>query len=217
MEQKDLQELASQLSHPKGESGIEVADMMNASNIGMTLHAIGSLELSGQEKVLELGHGNAAHVKHLLDPYPAAHYTGLELSELMHEEAKRINAEYIRKGQASFHLYDGKQLPFPEGSFDRIFTVNTIYFWQEPARLLESLYKALKPKGNLCITFAQERFMKQLPFTTYGFKLYSTEKLETLVADSPFTVVKTESQTEQVRSKTGELMEREFTTATLCK
>lgn len=217
MEQKDLQELASQLSHPKGENGIEVADMMNASNIGMTLHAIGSLELSGQEKVLELGHGNAAHAKHILDPYPTVLYTGLELSELMHEEAKRINAEYIQKGQASFHIYDGKQLPFPEGSFDRIFTVNTIYFWQEPKQLLESLYKVLTPGGKLCVTFAQESFMKQLPFTTYGFELYSTEKLEKLVADSPLTLVKTESQTEEVRSKTGDLMEREFTTATLCK
>jgi ubiquinone/menaquinone biosynthesis C-methylase UbiE len=217
MEQNDLQELASQLSHPKGEKGIQVADMMHATNIGMTLHAISSLELSGHEAVLELGHGNGAHLMHILKDRPAVHYDGLEMSELMHEEAKKINAGFIEEQKASFHVYDGKLIPFPDNHFDRIFTVNTIYFWSDPPALLAELYRVLKTGGRLCITFAQESFMKQLPFTTYGFELYSTDKLEKLVSDSPFHILKTESQTEQVMSKMGELMDREFTTVTLQK
>lgn len=217
MEQKDLQELASQLSHPKGEKGMEIADMMNATNIGMTLHAIASLELSGNEKVLELGHGNAGHVKYVLEPHSAVRYDGLELSELMHAEAKKINHGFIETRQASFHLYDGGKIPFPDHHFDRIFTVNTIYFWADPPALLAGLYRVLKTDGRLCITFAQESFMKQLPFTAYGFELYSTGKLEKLIAKSAFRIQKIESQTEQVRSKLGDMVDREFTTVTLCK
>lgn len=217
MEQKDLQELASQLSHPKGEKGIGIAEMMNATNIGMTLHAIAGLELSGNEKVLELGHGNAAHVRYVLDPHPAVHYDGLELSELMHAEAKKINSHFSDAQHASFHLYDGVKIPFPDNHFDRIFTVNTIYFWPDPPALLAELYRVLHSAGRLCITFAQESFMKQLPFTAYGFELYSTAKLEKLIAKSAFKIQKTESQTEQVRSKLGDLVDREFTTVTLCK
>lgn len=217
MEQNDLQELASQLSHPKGEKGIEIAEMMHATNIGMTLHAIASLELSGDEKVLELGHGNAAHIKHVIEGYSAVHYDGLELSELMHEEAKKFNAGFIKAAQASFHLYDGLQIPFPDNHFDRIFTVNTIYFWPDPLALLAELYRVLSADGRLCLTFAQESFMKQLPFTGYGFELYNTGKLEKLVASSSFRILETESQTEQVRSKTGDVMDREFTTVTLQK
>lgn len=217
MEQNDLQELASQLSHPKGEKGIQIADMMHATNIGMTLHAIGSLELSSNEKVLELGHGNAGHLAHILNDRPAVHYDGLEMSELMHEEAKKINATFVEKQQASFHVYDGEVIPFPDNSFDRIFTVNTIYFWSDPPALLAELYRVLKTGGRLCITFAQESFMKQLPFTTYGFELYTIDKLEKLMSNSLFNILKTESQTGQVMSKTGELMEREFTTVTLQK
>lgn len=217
MEQKDLQELASQLGHPKGEKGIEIADMMNATNIGMTLHTIGSLELSGSENVLELGHGNAAHVTHVLGPHPSVHYDGLELSELMHAEAKKINHQFTEAQRASFHLYDGTRIPFPENHFDRIFTVNTIYFWSDPPALLAELYSVLSADGRLCITFAQESFMKQLPFTAYGFELYNTGKLEELLAKSAFRIQKMESQTEQVRSKLGDLVDREFTTVTLCK
>lgn len=217
MEQKDLEELASQLGHPKGEKGIEIADMMNATNIGMTRHAIASLELSGHEAVLELGHGNAAHVRQVLDPHPAVHYDGLELSELMHAEAKKINRDFIKAQQAAFHLYDGRRIPFSDGHFDRIFTVNTIYFWSDPPALLAEFYRVLKADGKLCITFAQESFMKTLPFTAYGFELYSTDKLEKLLAKSAFRIQKTESQMEQVRSKMGDLVDREFTTVTLCK
>lgn len=217
MEQNYLQELASQLGHPKGEKGIEIADMMNATNIGMTRHAIASLELSGGEQVLELGHGNAAHVKHVLEPHSGVHYDGLELAELMHAEAKKINQDFIGQQRASFHLYDGGHIPFPDNHFDGIFTVNTIYFWTDPPALLAELYRVLKADGRLCITFAQESFMKQLPFTAYGFNLYTTEKLEKLLATSAFKIRKTESQTEQVRSKLGDLVDREFTTVTLCK
>lgn len=217
MEQEGLQELASQLGHPRGEKGIEIADMMNATNIGMTQHAIGSLELLGQEKILELGHGNCAHLSYILDNRPGLHYDGLEMSELMHEEAKKLNQEYIGKDQALFHLYDGQVNPFPDQYFDRIFTVNTIYFWANPQALLAELYRVLKADGRLCITFAQESFMKQLPFTAYGFELYSTDKLEKLIAKSAFKIQKLESQTEQVRSKLGDLVDREFTTVTLCK
>jgi len=217
MEQKDLQDLASQLSHPKGDKGIEIADMMNATNIGMTLHAIESLELSGHETVLELGHGNAAHVRHLLDPHPGVHYDGLELSELMHAEAKRINHHFTEAQQAAFHLYDGRRIPFPDNHFDRLFTVNTLYFWADPPALLAELHRVLKTGGRLCITFAQERFMKTLPFTAYGFELYSTDKLEKLLAGSAFKIRKMESRMEQVKSKLGDLVDREFTTVTLCK
>lgn len=217
MEQKDLQELASQLGHPKGEKGVEIADMMNATNIGMTRHAISSLQLSGHENVLELGHGNAAHVRHVLDPHPAVHYDGLELSELMYAEAKTINRESIEAQRASFHLYDGRHIPFSDEYFDRIFTVNTIYFWPDPLALLAELHRVLKADGKLCITFAQESFMKTLPFTAYGFELYSTDKLEKLLAQSAFRIQNTKSKTEQVKNKTGDLVDREFTTVTLQK
>jgi len=217
MEKEELQAIASQLKHPTGEKGIEMANMMNETNINMTRHSIQNLNISKENKILELGHGNAGHVEFLLEQAENLKYYGLEMSELMFQEARQINRNFVSQKQALFSLYDGNKIPFEDESFDKIFTVNTIYFWQEPEKLLLEIYRVLRPNGNFCLTFAEEDFMKKLPFTQFEFELYSTEKAQQLIKRTPFKIVYTETQTEKVKSKTGELVDRAFTTLVLEK
>ena len=217
MKQQELQAIASQLKNPTGEKGIEMANMMNETNINMTRHSIQNLNISKENKILELGHGNARHVEFLLEQAENLKYYGLEMSELMFQEARQINRNFVSQKQALFSLYDGNKIPFEEDSFDKIFTVNTIYFWQEPEKLLLEIYRVLRPNGNFCLTFAEEDFMKKLPFTQFEFELYSTEKAQQLIKKTPFKIVYTETQTEKVKSKTGELVDRAFTTLVLEK
>lgn len=214
---EELKELASQLGMPSGAKGLEVAQLMNKSNINMTLHAIARLLVSEGNKILELGHGNCKHLKYLLELTTLATYHGLEVSELMHQEAQRINQYYIERKQAYFQLYDGLNLPFSNNYFDRIFTVNTIYFWQNPAYLINELYRVTKPEGILNITFVQKKSMGQLPFVQFGFNLYTSQDILSLARNSTYIVNSVETQQEQVMSKSGEWIEREYTTITLFK
>jgi len=171
MKQEELQAIASQLKNPSGEKGIEMGNMMNETNINMTRHSIQNLNISKENKILELGHGNAGHVEFLFEQVEKLKYYGLEMSELMFQEARQINRNFVSQKQAFFSLYDGNIIPFEEESFDKIFTVNTIYFWQEPEKLLLEIYRVLKSNGNFCLTFAEEDFMKKLPFTQFEFEL----------------------------------------------
>lgn len=215
MTQEELQQLAGQLRQPSGSYGISVSEMMHESNIGMTRHAISRLHLSAHERVLELGHGNGAHIPYIMEQAEDLLYSGLELSELMHAEAQRINHSLLQR--AAFSLYDGTRFPFPENFFDKAFTVNTVYFWKQPLDTLNECYRVLKPGGRCCITFGEASFMQQLPFTQFGFTLYSSDSLSALVADTAFTLADRESQTELIKSKTGESVERTFTTLSLRK
>ncbi|WP_428230258.1 class I SAM-dependent methyltransferase [Flavobacterium sp.] len=217
MKQEELQAIASQLKHPTGEKGIEMGNMMNATNINMTRHSVQNLHIASGDIILELGHGNAGHVAFIFEQAENIKYYGLEMSELMFQEARQINRNYVSQKQAFFSLYDGNIIPFEDHLFNKVFTVNTIYFWQEPEKLLSEIYRVLQPKGILCITFAEESFMKQLPFTQFEFELYSTEKAEKLIEKSPFKIINKETLTEKVKSKTGELVDRAFTTLVLEK
>ncbi len=213
----ELKELARQLRQPNGSKGVEIAEMMNETNIKMTIHSIDQLNIRDNDCILELGHGNCKHLPYILKQKNNMTYYGLEISELMNKEAKRINHQSVDSKQAFFHLYDGLHIPFDDNYFDRIFTVNTIYFWADPNSLLSELYRVLKLNGTLNITFAQHEFMEQLPFTQYGFTLYNTEKIKQLIGMTPFSIVGWDTQTETVKSKTGDLVNRNFTTIKLKK
>ncbi len=217
MKQEELQAIASQLKHPTGEKGIEMGNMMNETNINMTRHSIQNLQIDSGNKILELGHGNAGHVEFIFEQAENIKYYGLEMSELMFQEARQINRNYVSQKQAFFSIYDGNTIPFEDDSFNKVFTVNTIYFWQEPEKLLSEIYRILQSKGILCITFAEESFMKQLPFTQFEFELYSTDKAEKLIEKTSFKIINKETLTEKVKSKTGELVDRAFTTLVLEK
>jgi SAM-dependent methyltransferase len=215
MEKEQLEALASQLSHPNGEKGSEIAQMMNEPNIGMSKNAIINLELTSGDAVLELGHGNAGHLEFLFSQAGSIHYTGLEISVLMNEEALQMNHDFAASGQASFVLYDGGQLPFESGTFDKLFTVNTLYFWKDPAAILAELSRVLKPNAVFSLTFAHRSFMETLPFTPFGFTLYNPDEVMKLIEKSSFRLTREDAQTEVVKTKTGDAVERPFSTFVL--
>jgi SAM-dependent methyltransferase len=214
MTEQELKILAQQLSNPEGETGKDVAKMMNETNISMTKETIKALYLADSEKVLELGHGNAGHLSYLLDFAENINYTGLEISETMKSEAESINQKYL--SQAKFQLYDGLKIPFENKNFDKIMTVNTIYFWENPVDFLNEIYRVLKDNGSFVLTFAKKDFMKTLPFTS-DFKLYNDEDIEYLISQTNFKRMIGSDKEEFITSKTGEQVKREYKVLTIKK
>lgn len=216
MEKDELKILAQHLAHPQGEKGIEIGEMMNATNISMTLESVKTLGLEDDENILEIGHGNAGHLKNILGRAQNLRYTGADISETMHSEAKRLNKDF--ENQADFVLYEGKKLPFEDKTFDKIFTVNTLYFWENPVEFLNEIYRVLKNEGTFVLTFGQRKFMEKLPFTEYDFTLYSNSEIEELVSRSHFKRMKISEKEEDIQSKSGnETIHRIYTVLTIKK
>jgi ubiquinone/menaquinone biosynthesis C-methylase UbiE len=144
-------------------------------------------------------------------------YSGIDISELMKQEAEKYSMENGLDKKANFQLYDGTNIPFADNSFHKIFTVNTIYFWQQPVELLNELNRVLKPDGILCITLVDEESMSRLPFTEYGFTKYNEIKFRDLADRSEIKLVQTTGHSEMITSKLLGEMERKFWTMELVK
>ena len=216
MEKEELKILAHNLANPQGEKGIEIGEMMNATNISMTLESIKTLVIDDSQHILEIGHGNAGHLKSIMSLAKNLRYTGIDISETMHNEARKLNKEF--ENQADFVLYEGRKLPFQDGTFNKIFTVNTVYFWENPVEFLNEIYRVLKDDGTFVLTFGQRDFMEKLPFTEYDFTLYNNNEMEELVSKSYFKRMKTSEKEEQIKSKTGnETIQRIYTILTIKK
>ncbi|WP_316802415.1 class I SAM-dependent methyltransferase [Pedobacter nototheniae] len=206
----DLKEVAAQLSCPKGEKGLKTAAMMNVSNIGMTKSAISAMVLQNGNQVLEIGPGNASHLEYLLQQAHNVGYTGADISALMIEEASKINAGFIENKKAKFVLTETEVLPFVSAGFDQVFTVNTIYFWKNPEQFLNEINRILKPKGIFTVCFADQTFMETLPFTSYGFQLYSDHSAAALLKKANFSIEKVASFTENISNNIGQSVIRKY-------
>ena len=216
MDTEKLKILAQNLAHPQGEKGIEIGEMMNETNIGMTLESIQTLLIEDNEHILEIGHGNAGHVRNILNKAIDVKYTGIDISETMHHEAIKLNKDF--ENQAEFMLYEGTEQPFEDKTFDKIFTVNTVYFWEKPTDFLNEIYRVLKDNGTFVLTFGQRDFMEKLPFTQFGFTLYNTDEMEETVSKRYFKRMKISERQEEVKSKTGEeTITRNYTILTIKK
>lgn len=216
MDEKRIKILARNLANPEGEKGIETGEMMNATNIGMTLESVQALLIEDNEHILEIGHGNAGHVKSILDRAQNIRYTGIDISQTMHQEALKLNEAF--KDQVDFVLYEGEKLPFEDKTFDKILTVNTVYFWKQPVDYLNEIYRVLKKSGTFVLTFGQRDFMEKLPFTRFGFTLYNTGEMEETVSKSYFNRMTISERQEEIKSKTGEeTITRNYTILTIKK
>lgn len=212
----ELKEIARQLAHPDGPRGIDMGHMMNESNIGMTLNAIKQLALEDNDVVLELGHGNANHLA-TLHQQAKVQYHGLDISATMKREAEKYARKNNLSVNSTFHLYNGTDVPFDNNTFDKIFTVNTLYFWQAPDQLLGALYRTLKPNGLLSIAFVDKATMDTLPFTAYGFTKYTRTAFEELIKRTPFKVLSLEKFEEKIKNKMLEEIARTYFVAVLIK
>ena len=205
--EEQMRELEHQLSCPTGEIGIKLGKNMNQSNFGMTLNTIEFLDLENENSILELGHGNCGHLDKLLSMAEEIKYFGLEISEIMLTEAKKHNSNK----QAEFKLYDGEIIPYPDKLFDKVLSVNTVYFWKNPERLINEIERTLKPSGICILTYANKNFMKSLPFVGQKFKLFDQNEIKKLTEKSNLTIIEAKELTEQVKSKTGEHVARNYT------
>jgi len=206
--EEELKEVARQLSNPDGETGIKTGERMNLSNAHMIGRGIESLNIKENEFVLEIGPGNGSHVNDILLIAGGINYSGVDISETMIAEAEKLNQNFIEDGTVSFSLSDGNSLPFSEKSFDKIVTVNTVYFWQNPVAYGQEVLRVLKPGGIFSLVFSDKSFMQQLPFTKFGFQLYDKYTAVELLENSGFTVLDTVEEMETTQSNLGEAVQR---------
>lgn len=217
LDEQQLQEIAAQLSCPEGADGILTAGRMAHTNNNMIKSAIAALNLHEKDRVLEIGPGNGFHVKELMHSAPFIRYYGVDISETMVAEAAKINAADIKKGKVSFELTHAGQLNFKADFFDKIFTVNTLYFWEDPIAYASEIRRVLKSGGLFCLAIATREFMEQLPFTKYKFKLYDGPSVEALLKKAGFSIVEMSFQKDLTTSHTGEAVDRDIIIATAQK
>lgn len=188
MDEQKYRNMAAQLRKPEGDDGIKTGEWMNKGNEQINLDTLDVLNADSGDCILEIGMGNGFFVKNILEKHPTITYTGCDFSGTMIAEAKKINADAVAKGRAKFILSAVNSLSVTAKSFNKIFTVNTLYFWEDKSKILNEIKRLLKPNGELIIAIRPKHQMEKYPFTKYGFELFSKEEVIQLLTGNGFTI-----------------------------
>jgi len=179
--------IAKQLSSPKGFGGNIVSFFMNRQVRPMYEETICLLSLSGGEKVLDIGCGNGYVLNMIAKQYEGI-FTGIDISESIIQKAAQRNRLFIKNGKMTFSCQDLGAMPFGDESFDRVYTINTVYFWDNLAHNMTEVNRVLKPGGIFVNTLFSNAALERLPHTKYGYRRFSEQELTEAGTKAGFSV-----------------------------
>ncbi len=115
---------------------------------------ISAAQLQPGQRALDLGCGNGMIAETISD-CTGAHVTGLDyIPEAIRQAQTRTAAKADR---LSFQVGDINALDLPDGFYDAIISIDTLYFSADYTLTIRQLAQALKPGGQMLIFFAHGR------------------------------------------------------------
>ena len=104
------------------------------------------ITLGYDQSFIDLGTGNGWAVRYIAERVPTIGLcVGVDASAEFVNEARRTAAG---KYPVKFIHSAIEEIPFGEGSFDRAFSMEALYYAKEPLVALKSIWRVLKPRGT---------------------------------------------------------------------
>jgi len=84
------------------------------------------------------------------------------------------------------HPAPAEALPFEEGRFDKAVSVNSLYFWPDPAAAFAELGRVLGPGGKLVLCFEPPEELRKWRGHVHGFRLHEVAEVQALMEGAGF-------------------------------
>jgi ubiquinone/menaquinone biosynthesis C-methylase UbiE len=97
------------------------------------------------ECILDIGTGPGQLLLAMRKIIPDARIIGVDISHAMVAWAQRNINKCGYDNQVEVRLAGANDLPFTEGSFDRVVSTGSLHHWKDPIGALSELYRVLRP------------------------------------------------------------------------
>jgi ubiquinone/menaquinone biosynthesis C-methylase UbiE len=164
--------------------------LLNRMNMAVVESTISRMGLEPHHHILEIGFGGGAALALVSEELITGVVTGVDFSPEMVREAERRFRTEIASGRIRVQLGDIAALPFASATFDRVFTINTIYFWRDTVQGFGEIRRVLEPGGQAVVALRSRENMERVSFTQHGFRLFSPSEVPPFMQQAGFTNVK---------------------------
>ena len=178
---------SSQARKPTGFIGRYVmTTIFNKGNADLNSFVKEVLDLKRGDRVLEIGFGPGKLVSEMAEVATEGVVEGIDFSEAMLKQASKVNKRHISNDKVRLQIGECSTLPYENELFDKLCSVNTIYFWKEPEKYFSEMFRVIKPEGKIVIGFRDEKQMSNLNLSEDIFSTYSLDDVVNFLSDSGF-------------------------------
>jgi len=169
--------IGNQYKKPTGILGKIIAHKMIKGNIHDYERVISQLNIKQNDRLFEIGYGIGFGVDKISSDYDCF-VSGIDFSKVMFNIATKRNRKHIENKKVELLYGDFLGSAIISGSFDTVFCLNVIYFWDKLDEPFSKINALLKKGGLLCIFMCHRDFMNTVKFTKDGiFNKYSIEEV----------------------------------------
>lgn len=191
--------IGSQIRRPSGLLGRLLGHLMAQEHRPLTRWALDLLRPGTGDHLIDLGCGGGMAIRMAAEAAPGGRVIGLDYSRAMAGQARARNRALIAGRRAAVVQGSVAALPFPDGSFDHAYSIETFYFWPSPVADLGEVRRVLRPGGRVTLAMDISREGPDPAAIAanaerLGFTVYSREELETTLRLAGFTDVTTAAQ-----------------------
>ena len=170
--------MKTQFAKPEGKAGEFFTLAMNVFNFKLYNAVYNFVPKQPNARILDVGYGNGDMLKRLDEKLDAVFY-GIDISEDMKVLATKANARAVATEKMFLSTGDVENMPYDDGFFDCVYTINTIYFWKDADKAMSEIMRTLKDGGRfICGFYSKAYFDRSDKYKFEGETYYTTGELK---------------------------------------
>ncbi|HKV56184.1 MAG TPA: class I SAM-dependent methyltransferase [Candidatus Binataceae bacterium] len=182
----------SQFQNPRGLGGRFAGWTMTWWNAGINAFVSEIVDAGPRDHILEIGFGPGTLLRRLSRNTEQGFIAGVDPSAAMQAQARRRNRHAIERGRMELKSSDIQRIPYPDARFDKVCTVNTIYFWSDPQAAAREVFRVTRGGGRFVLAFRAEEQTPQSFSARRGLHGYAPERARELLEAAGFTDLRME-------------------------
>src|SRR5579872_628966 len=121
---------------------------MEEEHLPIVLPVLDQMNLARDENILDVGSGIGWLVRMLAERVPEGRVIGMDISDEMVRRARR---KYVAVENAMFVVGAADEIPWDANFFTHAISVESAYYWPDPARGLREIHRVLREGGTAWI------------------------------------------------------------------
>ena len=177
--------MARQYANPSGWFGrLFTAGLLNRANNALNRAAFTALELNNHSRFLEIGFGGGDLIFDIAKNSTCREISGIDPSEPMVKRGQEYLARQPAFQQVNLYVGAVQSLPFSNNQFNRLCSINTVYFWPDLNAGCKEIARVSEPHCRVVLGFSSGMKLSQAGYSEHGFSFYQPESIHQAMSDN---------------------------------